>query len=123
MVPPRRSCNPWSVFLAEREDIPATLPAGTVDNLLRLAAVRVSEEEKPRLERELGRIIELIDALRGVDTTDVAPLAHPLETPHLQDAPQPLRTDGVTETVDRERLQQGAPAVRDGLYLVPRVVD
>ena len=121
--------------MAEREDIPATLPAGTVDNLLRLAAVRVSEEDKPRLERELGRIIELIDALRGVDTTDVAPLAHPLETPRLQDAPhlpdapclqdapQPLRADGVTETVDRERLQQGAPAVRDGLYLVPRVVD
>ena len=115
--------------MAEREDSPATLPAATVNNLLRLAAVRVPEEEKPRLERELGRIIELIDALRGVDTTDVAPLAHPLETPHLQDAPclqdapQPLRADGVTETVDRERLQQGAPAVRDGLYLVPRVVD
>ena len=94
-----------------------------VENLLRLAAVRVPEEDKPRLEQELGRIIDLIDVLRGVDTAGVAPLAHPLDAPHLSDAPQPLREDGVTEDVDRERLQQGAPAVRDGLYLVPRVVD
>lgn len=114
--------------MADRE-IPPPLAAGTVENLLRLAAVRVPEEDKPRLEQELGRIIDLIDVLRGVDTAGVAPLAHPLDTPHLgdaphlSDAPQPLREDGVTEDVDRERLQQGAPAVRDGLYLVPRVVD
>lgn len=108
--------------MAEREDIPPTLPADTVDNLLRLAAVRVAEEDRPRLERELRRIIELIDALRSVDTAGVAPLAHPLDAPHLLDAPS-LREDGVTEVVDRERLQQSAPAVRDGLYLVPRVVD
>ena len=44
------------------------------------------------------------------------PLAHPL------DARQRLRSDEVTEVVDRELLQQGAPAIEDGLYLVPRVV-
>ena len=108
--------------MVERED-PPPLAEGAVDNLLRLAALGISTEEKPRLERELGRIIKLVDVLRGVDTAGVAPLAHPLEAPHLPDAPQPLREDGVTEAVDRERLQQGAPAVRDGLYLVPRVVE
>ena len=114
--------------MVERED-PPPLAAGTVDNLLRLAALGIGTEEKLRLEGDLGRIIELIDALRGVDTDGVAPLAHPLEAPqladapHLPDAPQPLREDEVTEAVDRERLQQGAPAVRDGLYLVPRVVE
>lgn len=108
--------------MAEREN-PSPLAAGTVDNLLRLAALGIGTEEKARLERELGRIIELIDVLRGVDTDGVAPLAHPLEAPQLADAPQPLREDEATEAVDRERLQQGAPAVRDGLYLVPRVVE
>ena len=108
--------------MADRE-IPPPLAAGTVESLLRLAAVRVREEDKLRLEQELGRIIDLIDVLRRVDTAGVEPLAHPLDAPHLGDAPQPLREDGVTEDVDRERLQQGAPAVRDGLYVVPRVVD
>jgi len=34
-----------------------------------------------------------------------------------------LRPDRVTEAVDRDRFQQAAPEVRDGLYLVPRVVE
>jgi aspartyl-tRNA(Asn)/glutamyl-tRNA(Gln) amidotransferase subunit C len=34
-----------------------------------------------------------------------------------------LREDAVTETVERERNQQSAPAVEDGLFLVPRVVE
>ncbi|MCH8257980.1 MAG: aspartyl/glutamyl-tRNA amidotransferase subunit C, partial [Proteobacteria bacterium] len=48
---------------------------------------------------------------------DVEPLAHPLE------ADQRLRPDEITEVVDRDRYQRGAPATRDGLYLVPRVVE
>ena len=39
------------------------------------------------------------------------------------DAAQPLREDVVTETDQREQLQAVAPAVSDGLYLVPRVVE
>ena len=103
--------------MAEQGDAPAPLAGATVDNLLRLAAVTVRAEDKPRLVAELGRIVALIDAMRRVDTTGVAPLAHPLEVA------QPLRADRVTADVDRERFQRGAPAVRDGLYLVPRVVE
>ena len=47
----------------------------------------------------------------------IKPLAHPLP------AIQRLRADQVTETVDRSRFQGLAPAVEDGLYLVPRVVE
>ena len=103
--------------MAEHDDAPAPLGADTVDNLTRLAALSVAEEERPRLAAELGRIVALIDVMRQVDTAGVAPLAHPVEVT------QPLRADRVTETVDRQGLQAGAPAVRDGLYLVPRVVE
>jgi Asp-tRNA(Asn)/Glu-tRNA(Gln) amidotransferase C subunit len=34
-----------------------------------------------------------------------------------------LRTDTVTEQVDRAANQVSAPKVADGLYLVPRVVE
>lgn len=94
----------------------AALPPVTIDKLLRLAALRLEESEKRELEADLVKIIELVDALRQVDTTDVAPLAHPLESV------QPLRPDRITESVERGRYQDGAPLVRDGLYLVPRVV-
>jgi aspartyl-tRNA(Asn)/glutamyl-tRNA(Gln) amidotransferase subunit C len=34
-----------------------------------------------------------------------------------------LREDAVTEVVDRELNQKSAPAVEDGLFLVPRVIE
>ncbi len=39
------------------------------------------------------------------------------------DATQVLREDIVTETNRRSELQSVAPAVEDGLFLVPRVVE
>ncbi len=59
----------------------------------------------------------MIDEMQAMDTDGVEPLAHPIESD------QRLRPDAVTETVDREHYQRGAPATRDGLYLVPRVVE
>ncbi|MXY53331.1 MAG: Asp-tRNA(Asn)/Glu-tRNA(Gln) amidotransferase subunit GatC [Gammaproteobacteria bacterium] len=89
----------------------------TVERLLRLSALELDEDARARLVRDLGRIVALIDEMQSVDTEGVEPLAHPL------DAVQPLRPDRADPKVDRAMLQQGAPATRDGLYLVPRVVE
>ena len=93
------------------------LEAETIDKLLRLSALRLRPDERRRLRADLDKIVGLIDALQSVDTTGVEPLAHAL------DGTQPLRPDVVSETVARERYQSVAPEVRDGLYLVPRVVE
>ena len=89
----------------------------TIAKLMRLAALRMAPGEAARLRAELAEIVAFVDAIQAADTAGVPPLAHPL------DGVQPLRPDRVTETVQRERLQAGAPSVRDGLYLVPRVVE
>jgi aspartyl-tRNA(Asn)/glutamyl-tRNA(Gln) amidotransferase subunit C len=44
-------------------------------------------------------------------------MAHPL------DANQTLREDRITETDRRDAFQAGAPAVANGLYLVPKVLE
>lgn len=88
-----------------------------IDHLARLAALRLAREERLAVERDLRRIIALVDEMQAVDTEGVRPLAHPL------DATQRLRADEATERVDRESCQAGAPEARDGLYLVPRVVE
>ena len=93
------------------------MDAATIDKLLRLAALRLDVSERARLHVDLDKIVAFVDAMQSVDTDGVEPLAHPL------DGVQPLRPDRVSETVERERFQQNAPAVRDGLYLVPRVVE
>ena len=62
-------------------------------------------------------ILALIDQMQSVDTDAVAPLAHPL------DMTQRLREDDVTESNRRDELQQLAPEVEEGLYLVPKVIE
>ena len=42
---------------------------------------------------------------------------------HAQDVPLPLREDRVTESDCRALYQRAAPAVEDGLYLVPKVIE
>ena len=93
------------------------LPSHVVEKLLRLSALSLESDERSLLLGDLDKIVGLIDAMQSVDTRGVVPLAHPL------DGTQPLRADAVTESVDRGRFQRSAPLARDGLYLVPRVVE
>ena len=88
-----------------------------VAKIAHLARLEVTAEELPRYGQELGAILDLVEQMNRVNTSQVAPMAHPLG------AIQRLRPDEVTESDQREVLQAGAPAVRDGLYLVPRVIE
>ena len=88
-----------------------------ISRLARLARIEVSEDQAGGLARELDGILALVDEMRAVPTEGIEPMSHP------QDAMQRLREDVVTEQDARDRFQAVAPAVEDGLYLVPRVVE
>lgn len=88
-----------------------------VHKIAHLARLDVPSSDIPRYADELGSILALIEQMNRVDTEQVSPLAHPLEQT------QRLRTDEVTEDDRRDAFQAIAPAVRDGLYLVPRVIE
>jgi aspartyl-tRNA(Asn)/glutamyl-tRNA(Gln) amidotransferase subunit C len=55
------------------------------------------------------------------DTRGIEPMSHPLDG--LVTAGQRLRFDEVTEPDRREDYQKCAPAVEQGLYLVPKVIE
>ncbi len=82
-----------------------------------LARLAVDEQRIPDYSRDLSRILELVEQMQAVDTASVEAMAHPL------DMAQRLRPDEVTESNQRERFQAIAPAVEDGVYLVPRVIE
>jgi aspartyl-tRNA(Asn)/glutamyl-tRNA(Gln) amidotransferase subunit C len=88
-----------------------------IKHLSRLAQLALTETERVAVQKDLERIISMVDQMQAMNTDGVEPLAHPME------AEQRLRPDEVTENVDRDLYQAGAPATRDGLYLVPRVVE
>ena len=73
------------------------------------------------MREQLNRVLGLVDQMRAVDTTGIEPMSHAVggEDP----AGQRLRADAVTETDRRAAYQAAAPAVEEGLYLVPRVIE
>lgn len=88
-----------------------------VAKIAHLARLELPEEATPAITERLTSILDMIEQLQSVDTSGVEPMAHPT------DASQRLRADQVTETDQRARYQAIAPAVEDGLYLVPKVIE
>jgi aspartyl-tRNA(Asn)/glutamyl-tRNA(Gln) amidotransferase subunit C len=88
-----------------------------VMRLARLARIDVDAKAAQDVREKLDAIFALINELRAIDTTGVEPMAH------AQDVMLPMRDDVVTEADRHALYQQGAPAVADGLYLVPKVIE
>lgn len=90
-----------------------------IEKVAQLARLAITEEDIETHVRNLSNILELVDQMNSVDTSGIAPMAHPL------DIPQPLRKDVVTAKNQRELLQSIADpsAIKSGLYIVPKAYD
>ena len=94
-----------------------TISTADVHRLAHLARIEIDAAQAEEVRAKLDAIFGMINQLNAVDTAGVVPMAH------AQDVGLPLRPDRVTET-DRHALYQSvAPAVEDGLYLVPKVIE
>lgn len=93
------------------------LERSDVEKIAHLARLGLNDADIPQTTATLNNILGLIDAMQAVDTTGIEPLAHPLE------ATQRLRADRATESNHRDAYQAIAPAVENGLYLVPKVIE
>jgi aspartyl-tRNA(Asn)/glutamyl-tRNA(Gln) amidotransferase subunit C len=88
-----------------------------VRRIAALARIAITAEESAQVLERLNRVLALIEEMRAVDVSGVAPMAHALELG------QRLREDKVTES-DRHGLYHSvAPAVAADLYLVPKVIE
>jgi aspartyl-tRNA(Asn)/glutamyl-tRNA(Gln) amidotransferase subunit C len=88
-----------------------------VERIAHLARLDLNEQDIPAYTENLSSILNLVDEMQQINTEGVEPLAHPL------DAVQRLRADEVTELNQRDKLQAVAPAVEEGLFLVPKVIE
>jgi aspartyl-tRNA(Asn)/glutamyl-tRNA(Gln) amidotransferase subunit C len=93
------------------------LERSEVEKIAHLARLGLNDADIPRTTEALNSILALVNQMQAVDTSGIEPLAHPLE------ASQRLRADVVTERNNRDTYQAIAPAVENGLYLVPKVIE
>ena len=82
-----------------------------------LARLALTPAEESELTATLDRILQHIDKLNQLDTSDVEPTAH------IVAVDTPWREDVVTNAPDTDALLANAPARDDDLFLVPKIID
>ena len=88
-----------------------------VQNMAELTQLELDQDELSAIGDKMSEVLKLVEEMQAVDTSGIEPVSNPL------DATQTLRSDVVTSGDDRELFQSIAPETRDGLYLVPKVID
>ncbi|RKZ80644.1 MAG: Asp-tRNA(Asn)/Glu-tRNA(Gln) amidotransferase GatCAB subunit C [Gammaproteobacteria bacterium] len=88
-----------------------------VEKIAHLARLAINENDISSYARDLNNIFTLVEQMNESDTSNITPMAHPL------DAHQRLRKDIVTESDQRELFQSIAPKTEAGVYLVPQVIE
>ena len=93
------------------------LTQADVVRIAHLARIELAPGEADAILGQMTGILGLIEELQAIDTAGVEPMAH------ARDVVQRQRADVVTETDRRNDYQSVAPAVENGLYLVPKVIE
>jgi aspartyl-tRNA(Asn)/glutamyl-tRNA(Gln) amidotransferase subunit C len=88
-----------------------------VEHVANLARLEFSDEEKKTLMNQLNKILEYMEKLNELDTSNVEPLAQviPLSNVFREDAVKP--SSPVTEVL------RNAPAKTDKFFKVPKVIE
>lgn len=88
-----------------------------IDHVAKLARLALTPEEKEKFSAQLGDILSYIEHLKEVDVSQVEATAHafPLYNVWREDVPK--------EGLPVEKALMNAPAQRDNMVIVPKVVE
>ena len=89
----------------------------TVTTISYLSRLKIDNDKEEKIINDLGNIIEFVDQLNEVDTTEITPLTNPLEKTAK------TRKDIVTAKNLKRELLEVAPSANEDYFLVPRVVE
>jgi len=94
-----------------------TLTDEELRHLERLAALRLSDESRDKLRRQLSDIIEFVKKLQGIDTAEYASkYSVTMEKQYLEE-------DEPRSCLPRDDVLRSAPRSGDGFFKVPPVIE
>jgi aspartyl-tRNA(Asn)/glutamyl-tRNA(Gln) amidotransferase subunit C len=94
-----------------------SLDIETVRTISLLARLRVPDDEMAALAHELSDILDWVEQLAGVDTTDIEPMTSVVAMV------LPWRSDEVTDGNRLQAVLANAPGGIDDCFTVPKVVE
>ena len=89
----------------------------TIEYVGILAKLELSDEEKEQAKTDMGRMLDYIDKLGELDTSNVEPMSHVFPVQNV------FREDVVTNGDEREQLLSNAPQEKDGMFVVPKTFE
>ena len=89
----------------------------TIEYVGILAKLELSDEEKEQAKKDMGSMLDYIDKLGELDTSEVEPMSHAFQVHNV------FREDVVTNGDMREEILKNAPEEKDGMFVVPRTFD
>ena len=89
-----------------------------------LANLELTEDEQVRMEKDLNSILEYIDQLSQLDTTNIEPMAQVMQAAVVaNDVADSLRDDELRECLPRAAALESAPQTDGAFFRVPKVIE
>ena len=87
-----------------------------IENLAKLARLRLTDAEKEKFSKQMGTIIGYIEKLKELDTKNVEATAHILGLNNV------FREDAVAKSLTDQDPINNSPAHNKGHYEVPKII-
>lgn len=94
-----------------------SIDINTLDNIAKLAKLKIDSDDKQKYLDSFNKILNAMDALSNIDTTDCAPASHPYEATSFS------RKDQAEKVHCHKEISQNAPKMNHGYFLVPKVIE
>lgn len=88
-----------------------------VEHIARLARLRLTEQEKLLYSEQLSKILDYIDKLNELDTSNVEPTSHVVNITNV------FREDEPLESLSPDEALENAPQRKDNFYKVPKIIE
>jgi aspartyl-tRNA(Asn)/glutamyl-tRNA(Gln) amidotransferase subunit C len=87
-----------------------------VEHIAKLAKLKFNETELIKMAKELNSILDYINKLNEIDTSNVEPLSHVIDLKNV------FREDKVKESYPVEEVLKNAPSKTNEFFKVPKVI-
>jgi len=87
-----------------------------VQYVAKLARLEVTNEEVAKYTQQLANILQYVEQLNQLDTSNVEPLTHPLDMKNV------FREDVVVPSLTQQEVLSNAPEPQSGHFKVPKIM-
>jgi aspartyl-tRNA(Asn)/glutamyl-tRNA(Gln) amidotransferase subunit C len=94
------------------------MPTERIDvrGVARLARLALTDDEVERYGAQLESLLQHVDDLKALDTSDVAATAQVIESRNV------MRPDVLAPCLDHDAVMAGAPQAQHGFFRVPKII-